>query len=142
MSRKSKKQAPVVDATAPQAPPPEPPPEEVAIPPAPEETPKPAEPEPVQVVAQQPAVTPEPPAGLKDEELPPPPTDIADRTKKYPPLKTRKPGVGAALKRAGAILGKDLRTMSKHGLVSSIIVFAILLVVFLVLSYTMVTSFQ
>jgi hypothetical protein len=141
MSRKSRKEKPVEEAPAPQAPPPEPPPEET--PPAPEEapkaeeTPKP-EPEPaaVQVESEAPS-QPTPAVVPQDDELPPPPSDMVDLTKKYAPLKTRKPGIGAGLKRAGAIFGKDLSIMAKHGLVSSVIVFVALLVIFIVSSYSM-----
>jgi PKD domain len=76
---------------------------------------------------------------LADDELPPPPADIAEATKKFPPIKTRKPGVGAGLKLAGAIFGKDVRTIAKHGLVSSVILLVFLMVIFYIASYTMFT---
>ncbi len=134
MSRKSKRQAPVEEV------PPTPPP------PAPEETPAvvPEEPQkPVPEVEPMPAPVAESPppeqasSPQPDEELPPPPSDIAEQTKKYPPLQTRKPGIGASLKRTGALLSKDFGTMAKHGLVSSIIVFVVLMVVFTVSSFAM-----
>ena len=72
-----------------------------------------------------------------DDELPPPPTDIKESTKDFLPIKTRKPGAGAALKRAGAIFGKDARTIAKHGLISSVILLVFLLIVFYISSYAM-----
>jgi len=133
MSRKSRKEKVVEEA--PEAPPPEPAPEET--PPAvSEEMPQPLpDQEPSEASAQEitpPAVVPQ-----ADDELPPPPGDIAEQTKKYSPIKTRKPGIGAAVKRSGVIFGKDVSTMAKHGLVSSIILFVFLLVVFYISSYTM-----
>lgn len=109
--------------------------------PIPEPTPEPApapmpEPSPAPTSVE-PAV--EPPAAppIPDDELPPPPTDIAQAGKKYPPIKTRKPGAGAALKRAGAIFGKDVRTIAKHGLISSVILLVFLMVIFYIASYAM-----
>jgi|GEM_PF-1347373 len=133
MSKKSKK-ANKVEET-PIALPPEQPPVE-ASPVATEEPPQPppdAEPAmPAVEPAKVQTATPQP-----DDELPPPPGDIAEQAKKYPPIKTRKPGFGAALKRAGVIFGKDVSTMAKHGLVSSVIILALLIVVFYVSSYAM-----
>ncbi len=131
MIRKSKKEKPVEEA-----PPPAPTPEE--IPPAPAEDVKvEVEQEPVQApVQEEPAEAP-PAAVPRDEELPPPPSDMVDQANKFPPLNTRKPGFGAALRRAGVIFGKDVSTMAKHGLVGSVIVFALLIVVFLISSYAM-----
>jgi ABC-type Na+ efflux pump permease subunit len=74
---------------------------------------------------------------VADDELPPPPTDLAQAGKNYPPIKTRKPGAGAALKRAGAIFGKDVRTIAKHGLISSVILLVFLMVIFYIASYAM-----
>ncbi len=134
MSRKARKEKPVQEA--PEAPPPPAPEETPAVvsqePPQPAPEPEPAPSAPPETQSPQPAVTPQ-----SDEELPPPPSDMAEQAKKYPALKTRRPGASAALKRTGAILGKDLRTMGKHGLVSSIIVFVVLMVVFTIASYGM-----
>ncbi len=74
----------------------------------------------------------------KDDELPPPPADIVETAKKLPPMKSRKPATGAALKRAGTIFGKDVRTIARHGLVGSIILLVFLMVVFSIASYAMV----
>jgi len=114
---------------APPAPNPEPPTEPVQAP---------SQPRPVEAVAtaepsaESPAVTP-----LADEELPPPPADFAEAAGKFPPIKTRRPGAGAALRRAGAIFGKDVRTIAKHGLVSSVILLVFLMVIFYIASYSM-----
>jgi hypothetical protein len=100
-------------------------------PPAP--IPEPAsEPVPVEPAAEPPPATPG-----ADDELPPPPTDFAQAGKKFPPIKTKKPGAGAALKRAGAIFGKDVRTIAKHGLISSVILLVFLMVLFYIASYAM-----
>ena len=132
MSRKSK-QKPVEETPA--EPPPEPAPEEVP-PVVPEEPPQP-EPEPVKAQVEEEPAPQAPIVPQSDEELPPPPSDIAELTKKYPPLNPRKPGVGAALKRAGAIFGKDVSTMAKHGLVSSVILLVFLVVLFYISSFAM-----
>jgi len=134
MSRKSRK------IKAEEEPPPESSMEEILMsaweePPEPPPEPKP---EPPQAPAQE-VTAPEQPACAPqaDDELPPPPSDIAEKTKRYPPIVTRKPGIGAALKRAGVIFGKDVGTMAKHGLVSSVILLAFLLVIFYISSYAM-----
>jgi ABC-type Na+ efflux pump permease subunit len=120
-------------------------PDSEPVPPAPDSWPTPEpvqapsqEQQPVEVVATagqsaaSPAVT-----SLADDELPPPPADLAEATKRFPPIKTRKPGVGAGLKLAGAIFGKDVRTIAKHGLVSSVILLVFLMVIFYIASYSM-----
>ena len=120
-------------------------PDSEPAPPAPDSEPTP---EPVQAPSQEqqplevlatpessatsPAVTP-----IADDELPPPPADLAETTKKFPPIKTRKPGASAALRRAGAIFGKDARTIAKHGLISSVILLVFLMVMFYIASYAM-----
>ena len=104
----------------PQETPPEPPPAEAPPEPAPVEVP-PA------------AVVPE----TREEELPPPPGDIAEQSKGYPALKTRKPGIGAAAKRTGALFAKDMSIVAKHGLVSSIILLVFLMLIFYIGSYSM-----
>lgn len=72
-----------------------------------------------------------------DDELPPPPSDMVEETKKYPEIEIRKSGPLATLRRAIVIFEKDMRTMAKHGLVSSIILFVFLSVVFYIMSFTM-----
>lgn len=126
MSRKSRKQEAEKEQLA--VPPPEPAP--------PEEPPQP-EPEPVKASPQAGASA--KPAAVQptDEELPPPPSDIAMQTKQFQPLKTRKPGSASALKRAGVIFGKDLSTIAKHGLVGSVILIVFLMVIFYIASYAM-----
>ncbi len=97
---------------------------------------KPIEPPPVtepELVASTPAVQP------ADDELPPPPADLKASGRQFPAIKTRKPGVGAGLKRAGAIFGKDARTIAKHGLVSSVILLVFLMLIYYIASYTMFT---
>jgi len=125
MSRKKK--------VKPQEAPPVPPPVETSpaeTPPEPVETsplPEPVEIPPAPVM----------PVVSKEEELPPPPSDIAEMTKSYPPLKTRKPGLGAAAKRTGALLLKDVKIIAKHGLISSIILLVFLTLLFYIGSFTM-----
>jgi len=120
MSRRSKKK--------PEELPPEP---ELA--PAPPEEPPAPEPEPAQPVQ-------------KDEELPPPPSDIAEEAKGFPPLSPRKVGPFKALKRTAVILRKDVTTIAKHGLISSIILLIFLTLIFYIASYGMfmmvTTSFE
>lgn len=72
-----------------------------------------------------------------DFELPPPPSDIAEETKHFPPIKTRKSSVLATFQRAFVIFEKDIRTMAKHGLISSIILFVFLMIVFSIMSFSM-----
>ena len=121
--------------------------QELAQEPAPETIPEPApEPTPEAEPIPEPAVekppVPEPietaaPAVVADEELPPPPADVAESAKSFPPLKTRRPGPMASLRRAGAIFGKDASTIAKHGLISSVILLVFLMIVFYISSYTM-----
>ncbi len=106
--------------------PPEPPPE---LPPEPLPEPEPA-PEPE-------AVPEPPPEPMADEELPPPPGDMAERTKSFPPVKTKRSGAMATLRRAVTIFEKDMRTMAKHGLVSAVILLIFLGVVFTIMSFAM-----
>lgn len=82
---------------------------------------------------------PEPPPDepVSDQELPPPPPEGTEITEHYPPLRIRKPGPAAAIRRAFTIFEKDLRTMAKHGLVSAVILFVFLGVVFTITSYAM-----
>ena len=140
MSRKSKKLAEEqIQAQAaigpnseptPAAPDPEPPTELVQ---APSQAQQPVK---VAAAAEQSASSPAA-SSLADDELPPPPADLAEGTRKFSPIKTRKPGVGAGLKLAGAIFGKDVRTIAKHGLVSSVILLVFLMVTFYIASYSM-----
>jgi ABC-type Na+ efflux pump permease subunit len=132
MSRKSRKEQAKALADVPPAPDPGPVPEPVPAP-SPEQPPV--------EVAETGEPSTEPPAvsPLADDELPPPPADLAGAMKKYPPIKTRKPGVGAGLRLAGAIFGKDVRTIAKHGLVSSVILLVFLIVIFYIASFAMFT---
>jgi len=114
------------------------------VPPAPDSEPTPepvqapSQPRPVEAVAAaEPSAEPTAVTPFADDELPPPPADLAEATKKFPPIKTRRPGAGAALRRAGAIFGKDVRTIAKHGLVSSVILLVFLMVIFYIASYSM-----
>jgi len=77
------------------------------------------------------------PAPPPEDELPPPPSDIAEQTKHYPEIKVVKTGPVATLRRAITILEKDIRTMAKHGLVSSVILFVFLIIVFSIMSFSM-----
>jgi hypothetical protein len=77
---------------------------------------------------------PEPPA---DEELPPPPSDIADEKKQFPELKVKKQKPLSTVRRAFIIFEKDLRTMAKHGLISAVILFVFLSIVFYIMSFAM-----
>ena len=72
-----------------------------------------------------------------DDELPPPPSDMAEETHHYAPIKTKKSGALATVRRAFVIFEKDIRTMAKHGLVSSVILFVFLLIVFSIMSFAM-----
>ena len=74
-----------------------------------------------------------------DDELPPPPSDIADQTNNFPEIKVVRSGALATVRRAFTIFEKDLRTMAKHGLVSSVILLVFLTLVFYIMSYTMNT---
>jgi hypothetical protein len=73
----------------------------------------------------------------EDGELPPPPSDIAEETKHFPPIKTKKSNPLATIRRALVIFEKDIRTMAKHGLISSIILFVFLIVIFSIMSFSM-----
>ena len=72
-----------------------------------------------------------------DGELPPPPSDIAEETKHFAPIRTKKSGPFATLRRAVVIFEKDIRTMAKHGPISSVILFAFLMIVFSIMSFAM-----
>ena len=122
-------QEPVPPAPVPIIPEPEPAPQPVQEPPIEEK--------PVEPVPEPEPVAPAPVARPPEDELPPPPADLKEEAKKFPAIKTKKPGAGAALKRAGAIFGKDVRTFGKHGLVSSVILLVFLTVIFYIASYTM-----
>ena len=73
----------------------------------------------------------------EDGELPPPPSDIAEQTKHFPAIKTKKSGPLATFRRAFVIFEKDIRTMAKHGLISSIILFVFLMIIFSIMSFSM-----
>lgn len=75
-----------------------------------------------------------------DDELPPPPSDIADQTNNFPEIKVVRSGALATVRRAFTIFEKDLRTMAKHGLVSSVILLVFLTLVFYIMSYSMNTA--
>ncbi|MFY9605136.1 MAG: PKD domain-containing protein, partial [Thermoplasmata archaeon] len=85
---------------------------------------------------------PEPPSPPTDEELPPPPTDVVDESKDYPNVKLKKSKPLATLRRAFIIFEKDLRTMAKHGLVSAVILFVFLSIVFSIMSFSMKQAVQ
>ncbi len=85
---------------------------------------------------------PEPPSPPTDEELPPPPTDVVDESKDYPDIKLKKSKPLATLRRAFVIFEKDLRTMAKHGLVSAVILFVFLSIVFSIMSFSMKQAVQ
>jgi len=87
-------------------------------------------------------VTPEPPAPLSDDELPPPPSDIATESKDFPELKVKKPKPLSTIRRAFIIFEKDIRTMAKHGLVSAVILFIFLVIVFSIMSFSMKQAVQ
>jgi chitodextrinase len=77
-----------------------------------------------------------------DDELPPPPSDIAEESKSYGEIKTKKSGPSATMKRAFTIFEKDLTTMAKHGLVSAVILFIFLAVIFNIMSFAMSESMR
>jgi len=87
-------------------------------------------------------MTPEPPAPLSDDELPPPPSDIAIESNDFPELKVKKPKPLATIRRAFIIFEKDIRTMAKHGLVSAVILFIFLAIVFSIMSFSMKQAVQ
>jgi hypothetical protein len=87
-------------------------------------------------------MTPEPPAPLSDDELPPPPTDVAAESKDYPDIKVKKSKPLATIRRAFIIFEKDVRTMAKHGLVSAVILFIFLVIVFSIMSFSMKQAMQ
>ena len=72
-----------------------------------------------------------------DDELPPPPSDLAEATRSYDEIKTKKSGPSATLKRAFTIFEKDFRTMAKHGLISAVILFVFLAIIFNIMSFAM-----
>jgi hypothetical protein len=84
-------------------------------------------------------LVPEPPM---DDELPPPPSDMPGQTRQYKDLKIKKSGPFATVKRAVTIFEKDLRTMAKHGLISAVILFIFLAVVFSIMSFSMKQAMQ
>jgi len=87
-------------------------------------------------------MVPEPPAPPSDDELPPPPTDIVAESKGFPELKIKKPKPLATIRRAFIIFEKDIRTMAKHGLVSAVILFIFLAIVFSIMSFSMKQAMQ
>jgi hypothetical protein len=87
-------------------------------------------------------MTPEPPAPLSDDELPPPPSDIVPEPKDFPELKVKKPKPLSTIRRAFIIFEKDVRTMAKHGLVSAVILFIFLIIVFSIMSFSMKQAMQ
>lgn len=78
-----------------------------------------------------------PPPPEDDSELPPPPAEMAEQTRHYPKIEVHRSGALATLRRAVVIFEKDIRTMAKHGLVSSVILFVFLLVIFSIMSFAM-----
>jgi len=82
-----------------------------------------------------------PPAPSEDE-LPPPPSDIAEDANKYKPVIVKKTKPLATIRRAFIIFEKDLRTMAKHGLVSAVILFIFLSVIFTIMSFSMKESMK
>jgi hypothetical protein len=72
-----------------------------------------------------------------EDELPPPPSDIAAQSKDFGEVKIRKVKPLASVRRAFTIFQKDLSTMAKHGLVSSVILFIFLALIFYIMSFTM-----
>ncbi|HIH01484.1 TPA: PKD domain-containing protein [Thermoplasmata archaeon] len=78
-----------------------------------------------------------PPPPEDDSELPPPPAEIAETSHHYPEIKVHKSGPLATVHRAFVIFEKDIRTMAKHGLVSSVILFVFLMVIFSIMSFAM-----
>ncbi len=78
-----------------------------------------------------------PPPPEMDEELPPPPPEMEQEAVHYPGIQVKRSGPLATLRRAVTIFEKDLRTMAKHGLVSSVILVIFLGVVFTISSSLM-----
>ncbi|MDH3364480.1 MAG: PKD domain-containing protein [Thermoplasmata archaeon] len=78
-----------------------------------------------------------PPPPEDDSELPPPPAEIAEQTHHYPKIEVQKSGPLDTIKRAVVIFEKDIRTMAKHGLASSVILFVFLLIIFSIMSFAM-----
>ncbi len=72
-----------------------------------------------------------------DDELPPPPSDLSDGTKSYGDIQTKKSGPSATLRRAFTIFEKDFLTIAKHGLISSVILFVFLAIIFNIMSFAM-----
>jgi hypothetical protein len=85
---------------------------------------------------------PEPPAPPSDDELPPPPTDNVAESKGFTELKVKKPKPLATVRRAFIIFEKDIRTMAKHGLVSAVILFIFLAIVFSIMGFSMKQAMQ
>lgn len=86
---------------------------------------------------------PEPPREPEPPQEPGPPHDMeppqgmAREPDEYPDIKVKKSGPLGTMRRAVTIFEKDLRTMAKHGLISSIIVAVFLGIVFSIASYSM-----
>lgn len=78
-----------------------------------------------------------PPPPEDDSELPPPPAEMAEQSHHYSKIKIHKSGPLATFRRAFVIFEKDIRTMAKHGLVSSVILFVFLVVIFSIMSFAM-----
>ena len=87
-------------------------------------------------------MAPEPPAPMSDDELPPPPSDIVPESKDFPELKVKKPKPLSTIRRAFIIFEKDIRTMAKHGLISAVILFIFLVIVFSIMSFSMKQAMQ
>ncbi len=104
-----------------------PPDEELPIPPQEPEAPQ--EPEPPK--------EPELPSEPEPPREPGPPPEAGHGPDQYSDLKLRRSGPLSTLRRAATIFQKDLGTMAKHGLISSIIVAVFLGIVFSVASYSM-----
>ncbi len=116
-----------------------PPDEEFPLPPQepepPQEPAPPQEPEPL--TEPEPPQEPEPLTEPEPPLEPGPPREEGATTDHYSEVKLRKSGPLATLRRAGTIFQKDLGTMAKHGLISSIIVAVFLGIVFSIASYSM-----
>jgi len=80
--------------------------------------------------------------GSVDNELPPPPEDLAAHINDFKAIKTVKSGPSATFRRAFTIFEKDLKTMAKHGLVSSIIIMVFLGLIFYIMSFAMNEAVQ
>jgi hypothetical protein len=78
-----------------------------------------------------------PPPPEDDSELPPPPVEMAEQSHHYSEIKVHRSGPLATFRRAFVIFEKDIRTMAKHGLVSSVILFVFLMVIFSIMSFAM-----